>query len=331
MVDPEAVTPRTDPKLPPGSDPLSEVLQLLQLNGVLYCNAELTDPWGIEVPELPGVMNVEVVTSGHCWLELEGEVPVFMPAGSLVLIPRGRRHKLRGNPGDRTTWLEDIPIERIGDRFENMRFGGGGRLTQVTYYGVRFDPYLADRLIRLLPETLQLRTHADDDNWLHGTIRFIAQEARQRLPGSETVITRLADILVIQAIRTWVESVRAEEHGWIAALHDRQIGKALSLMHRRPEHDWRVATLAREVGMSRSGFSARFTALVGESVLQYLTGLRMQLAHRELRETSDSLAKIAERVGYQSEPAFNRAFKRVVGMPPGAVRKLHAGQAESIL
>ena len=149
--------------------------------------------------------------------------------------------------------------------------------------------------------------------------------SRQPLPGSETVITRLADILVIQAIRSWIESVREQENGWIAALHDRQIGKAMTLMHRQPERDWRVASLAREVGMSRSGFSARFTALMGESVLQYLTGLRMQLAHRELRHSTDSLAKIAQRVGYHSEPAFNRAFKRVVGMPPGAVRRGYKG------
>lgn len=324
MQDPLLVKPRTDPELPPSSDPLGEVLQLLQLSGVLYCNAELTDPWGIEVPALPGVMNVEVVTSGHCWIEVDGQAPVFMPEGSLVLIPRGLRHRLRGNPGDRTTRLEEIPVERIGDRFENMRFGGGGRGTRITYYGVRFDPYLADRLIRLLPDMLHLRTHVDDGGWLHGTIRFIAQEARQRLPGSETVITRLADILVIQAIRTWIEQVRDEERGWIAALHDRRIGKAMSLMHRRPEHDWRVETLAREIGMSRSGFAARFTALVGEPVLQYLTGLRMRYAHRELRQTSDTLARIAERVGYRSEPAFNRAFKRVMGVPPGAVRKQSA-------
>ncbi len=318
--------PRIDPELPPSSDPFGEVLQLLQLTGVLYCNAQLSAPWGIELPQLPGVMNVEVVTSGHCWIEFEGETPVYLPEGSLVLIPRGRRHVLRGNPGDKATWLEDIPVERIGNRFENMQFGGGGRLTHVTYYGVRFDPYLADRLVRLLPDMLHVRTHIDDGSWLQSTIQFIAREAQLRLPGSETVITRLADILVIQAIRTWIESVREEEQGWIAALHDPQIGKAMSLMHRQPERNWLVESLAHEIGMSRSGFSARFTAMVGESVKQYLTGLRMQLAHRDLRDTTDTLARIAERVGYQSEHAFNRAFKREMGMAPGAVRRLHTRQ-----
>lgn len=320
-------TPSVDPKLPPSADPLGEVLQLLQLSGVLYCNAELTDPWGIEIPDLPGVMNVEVVTSGHCWIELDGEPPVFMPEGSLVLVPRGNRHVLRGNPGDRTTALEQIPVERIGDRFENMVFGGGGRTTRITYYGVRFDPYVADRLVRLLPTLLHLRTDIDDGSWLTSTIRFIAREARQRQPGSELIITRLADILVIHAIRAWIADAREEERGWIVALHDRQVGKALSLMHRDPGQPWQVESLARETGMSRSGFSARFTELVGEPAMQYLTTLRMQLAMRELNQTTDTLARIAERVGYQSEPAFNRAFKRVIGMPPGAVRRQRSADA----
>lgn len=321
MTETIAQTPNVDPVLPASADPLGEVLRLLQLSGVLYCNAELSDPWGVEVPELPGVMNVEVVTSGSCWIEVDGQPPVFMPAGSLLLIPRGRRHWLRGKPGDRTTGLEVIPVEKIGERFENMRFGGGGRQTRVTYYGVRYDPYLAARLINLLPEALHLRTHPDEDEWLHSTIRFIDREARERQPGSETVITRLADIVVIQAIRSWMESAREEKSGWIAALHDRWIGKAMMLMHRQPARDWRVDSLAREIGMSRSGFSARFTTLMGEPVLQYLTSLRMQLAHRELRETRDTQARIAERVGYHSEPAFNRAFRRVMGMTPGEARK----------
>ena len=321
MAEPHYVTPRIDPQLPPSTDPLSDVLQLLQLNGVLYCNAELSEPWGVEIPALSGVMNVQVVVSGHCWLEVEDEPPIYMPEGSLVLIPRGRRHKLRANPGDKTTWLEDIPIERYGERFERMIFGGGGQLTRITYFGVRFDPYLADRLIRLLPEVLLLRTRVEDGSWLSSTIRFIAEEASARRPGNETVVTRLADILVIQAIRTWIDSVRDEDSGWIAALHDPYIGKAMSLMHHRPQQNWQVESLAQQVGLSRSGFSARFTAIVGESVLSYLTSLRMQLAYRELRETSDTLATIAERVGYHSEPAFNRAFKRIVGKPPGLARK----------
>jgi AraC-like DNA-binding protein len=244
-----------------------------------------------------------------------------MPEGSLVVIPRGNRHTLRANPGDRATLLADIPVERTGERFERMRFGGDGRLTCVTYFGVRFDPYVADRLIRLLPDTLQIHTQGNDGSWLQSTIQFIAQEAQHRQPGSETVVTKLADIFVIQAIRTWIESVREEDQGWIAALHDRHIGKAMSLMHRYPERDWRVESLARAIGMSRSGFSARFTQLMGESVKHYLTALRMQRAHRDLRQSDDSLARIAERVGYKSEPAFNRAFKREVGIPPGSVRK----------
>lgn len=294
---------------------------MLQLTGVLYCRAELTEPWGIELPALEGVMMVEVVTSGHCWIELEGRAPVFMPEGSLALIPRGIRHKIRSSPTARSELLADVPIELVGERFEIMRYGGGGRLTQVAYCGVRFDHILADRLIKLLPEILHVRTLEEDDGWLQNTIRFISREARQMLPGNETVITRLADILVIQAIRSWIETVRQEESGWIAALRDRQIGKALAIIHRQPEVNWSVASLAREIGMSRSGFSARFSTLVGESVLHYLTNLRMQLANQQLLQTSDSLAKIAQRVGYNSEPAFNRAFKRVIGIPPGAVRK----------
>ena len=180
-------------------------------------------------------MFVEVVTSGQCWLEIEGQSALFLPEGSLVVIPRGNRHQIRGNPGDRVTPLEAVPIERIGERFEKMRFGGGGRQTRITYFGVRFDPYLAERLVRMLPRVLQLRTQEEDETWLNSTIQFIKQEAEIQPPGSETIITRLADVLVIQVIRAWVQSNQGEQQGWIAALHDVKIGKALSLMHRHPE------------------------------------------------------------------------------------------------
>ncbi|MFC1774497.1 AraC family transcriptional regulator, partial [Pseudomonadota bacterium] len=160
----------------------------------------------------------------------------------------------------------------------------------------------------------------DEGSWLQSTLRFIAREARELRPGGETVITHLADILIIQAIRAWIDSVPETERGWLAALRDKQVGTSLAAIHREPEKDWTVASLAKAVGMSRSGFSARFTNLVGESAKRYLTRLRMQLARVQLQESSDSLALLADRFGYQSEAAFSRAFKREFGVAPGSVR-----------
>ena len=191
MTDPKPTTPRVKPGLPSSSDPLGEVLQLLQLTGALYCRAELTEPWGIELPNLEDVIMVEVVTSGHCWIELEGQTPVFMPQGSLAMMPRGTQHKIRSSPNAKTELLSNIPIELIGDRFETMHYGGGGKLSQITYFGVRFDNALADRLIRLLPEILHVQSFKEDDGWLQNTVQFISREAQQMLPGNETVITRL--------------------------------------------------------------------------------------------------------------------------------------------
>jgi AraC-like DNA-binding protein len=321
MIDFQPTTPRITPQLQSSTDPFDEVLQLLQLTGVLYCRAELTEPWGLEIPAIDGVMTLYVVTSGHCWIELDGQVPVFLPESSLAMVPRTCQHKLRSDPAAATRHITEVPVELVTERFERMHFGGGGKLTRIAYCGVRFDHVLADRLVNLLPDLLHVRTLEEDDGWLHNTVRFISREAQQMLPGNETVIARLADILVIQAMRTWIESMRDGERGWIAALYDRQVGRALALLHAQPGSDWSVVSLAREVGMSRSGFSARFTSMLGEPVLHYLTHLRMQLAQRELRQTNDTLAKIAARVGYHSEPAFNRAFKRVMGVPPGTMRR----------
>ena len=320
-IDYQPERPRINPDLPPSADPFDEVLQLLQLTGVLYCKAELSAPWGIEVPAIAGVMTVYVVTVGHCWIELEDRPPVFLPEGSLAMVPRTCRHELRSDPMAKTTALADVPVERVSERFERMHYGGGGSLARVTYCGVRFDHVLAARLTSLLPELLHVRSFGDEGGWIQDSVRFISREAQEMLPGNETIITRLADILVIQAIRSWIESMRDEDRGWIAALYDRRIGKALAAMHRHPERNWNVASLAHNSGMSRSGFSERFTSMVGEPVMHYLTHLRMQLAQRDLKRSTDSLVKIAERVGYHSEPAFNRAFKRVMGLPPGEVRK----------
>lgn len=312
--------PNTSIELPPSADPLCETLHMLRLTGVLYCHAELTAPWGIDLPSLEGCMMLEIVTAGRCWLEVDGEDPRQLQQGSLALMPHGTGHCIRSSPTAGTRPLSAIPVEPVGDRYEIMRYGGGGDFTQITYCGVRFDHIAAQRLTGLLPKVLQVETLNQDDGWLQNTVHFISHEAKQRRPGGETVITRLADILVIQAIRSWIDSAPEAEQGWLAALRDKQVGKALARIHREPQMNWTVASLAREVGMSRSGFSARFTDLVGEPAMFYLTRWRMQLARRQLLETSDPLSVLAYRYGYQSEAAFSRAFKRIFGVPPGSVR-----------
>ena len=307
--------------IPGFNDPLGETLHLLRLNGSLYCRSELKAPWGIDMPAFEGHMMFHVITSGHCWLDVEGEEPRLLQQGSLALVPHGNGHKIRSHPSSDVEPLFDIPVEKISERYEVMRYGGDGELTHLTCGVVSFDHMVGRRLIRELPQILQMGAWDDDeDSWLQSTLRFIAREARVLRPGGETVITHLADIIIIQAIRAWIVSAPEANRGWLAALRDDQVGRALAAMHRQPDALWTIDSLAKEVGMSRSGFSARFTQLVGESAMRYLTQWRMQIARAQLMETSDSLAILAERLGYQSEAAFSRAYKRVFGVSPGSVR-----------
>jgi AraC-like DNA-binding protein len=312
---------RTNTHIANFTDPLGETLHLLRLTGTLYCRSELTAPWGIDLPAFDDCMMFHIVTAGHCWLDLEGEEPRLLQQGSLALVPHGNGHCLRSSPQEEAVPLFDIPVDKVSDRYEIMRHGGTGELTQLTCCVVRFDHVAGQQLIKLLPKVLQVNSWAEEeDSWLQSTLRFIAREAREPKPGGETVITHLADILIIQAIRSWIDSASDADLGWLAALRDNQIGRAIAAIHREPEKNWSVASLAREVGMSRSGFSAGFTNLVGESAMRYLTQWRMQLARVQLQETTDTLSVLAHRLGYQSEAAFCRAFKRVFGVSPGSVR-----------
>lgn len=308
--------------VPDITDPLGETLHLLRLTGSLYCRSELTAPWGIELPPFEDCMMFHIVTSGRCWLEVEGEQPRLLQQGSLALVPHGNGHTVRCSPTDKAVPLFDIPVEQVSDRYEVMRYGGEGELTHLTCGVVRLDHVAGQQLIAQLPKVLQVDTWNDEEgSWLQSTLRFISREAREPQPGGETVITHLADILIIQAIRSWINSAPEADQGWLAALRDKQVGRALALIHSAPDKDWSLAELAKEVGMSRSGFSARFTNMVGESAMRYLTHWRMQLAHAQMLDTSDSLSVVADRLGYQSEVAFCRAFKRVFGVSPGSVRQ----------
>jgi AraC-like DNA-binding protein len=187
---------------------------------------------------------------------------------------------------------------------------------------VRLEHPAARSLVAALPDAIHFEAvTAPDVERIHATLSLIAAETARPRPGGEAVITRLADVLVIQAIRVWMETDPAARTGWLGAMRDRQIGRALALIHADPTRAWTVAALAREVAMSRSGFAARFTTLVGEPAMQYLTRVRMQVAVTALRDEGASVAELAGRLGYRSQAAFARAFKRVVGVGPGAIKR----------
>lgn len=307
--------------VPPVSDPLSEVLHSLHLTGALYCVARLGAPWGIEVPRLDGLMTLQVVTSGQCWLDVDGTEPVLLGPGSMTLIPQGSAHQMYSTPGTATLPLFDLPVERISDRFETMRHGGDGAPCHVTYGALRFDPVAGHRLTGVLPPLIHLDAlEADTTGWMHATLRLIAAEASQLDPGAEIIITRIADVLVIQAIRSWLRHAPVSEQGWIAAFDDEAIGQALALIHQDPAASWNVAGLATRVGMSRSVFSARFSALVGVPVMAYVSQWRLQLARTRLRSTTDTVSSVATGLGYHSEATFSRAYRRTFGAPPGSDR-----------
>lgn len=308
--------------LPPSSDPLGEALHLLRLTGSVYARSELSAPWGIDLPPLEGHMMFHIVTAGRCWLEADGSEPLRLERGSLALVPHGLGHRLVDEPGREAISFFDLPVQRITERYEFLEHGGGGEACRLICVVVRFDHAAAERLVDALPPVLHLDAWGGgDDRWLADTLRFIAREAEALRPGGETVITRLADILVIQTVRHWIETEADVDTGWLAALRDDQVGRAIAALHREPGADWTLESLARTAAMSRSAFAARFTAVVGEPAMRYLTRWRLQLARMALRECDDALGVVAERFGYRSEAAFCRAFKREFGVSPGSDRR----------
>lgn len=315
-----------DPWAP--SDPLGEALHFLRMNGAFYSRSDLTAPWGLTLMPMRGYIWFHVVTRGLAWLECEGSEPIELRPGELALVPHGKGHVLRSEPGAPAPGILDLEREQVSERFEILRHGGGGAPTLMVCGAVRFDHPAARNLVEILPETIRVEAlDSPQAEWLQSTLRLMAAEARAMRPGGESVITRLGDILVIQAIRHWIETDPAAQTGWLGALKDRQIGHALSLIHRNPGREWTVAALADESAMSRSAFAARFTELVGVTAMGYVAKWRMHVALNALTEEGATISGLASRLGYRSEAAFARAFKRVVGISPGAAKRVGELQA----
>ncbi len=306
----------------PPSDALGQALHFLRMNGAFYCRSELTAPWGMTLPAMPDYLWFHVVTRGRARVVPESGEAVTLDAGDFALVPHGEGHGLDSEPGAATPFILDLEREQVSDRYEILRHGGDGEPTMLLCGAVRFEHPAARELVSAMPAVIHLEAAESPRlERMYGVIRLMAAEAEELQPGGEAVITRLADILVIQAVRAWIEQDPAAQSGWLGALQHPQVGRALALIHEDPARAWTVAALAHELAMSRSAFAARFTELVGEPVMSYVTRWRMYLAHDMLRRDGTTVAELAGHLGYRSEAAFARAFKRVMGTPPGAVRR----------
>ncbi|MBD0322234.1 MAG: AraC family transcriptional regulator [Aldersonia sp.] len=297
------------------SDLLTTALQDFGMSGMFYAVSDLSAPWGIDIPPLPSMLTFHLLTEGSApaLVEVEEERHWFTP-GEVLLVPHGTGHSIRDDVRSRCTPLFDLPREELTDRYERIRIDGGGAPSTLICGAVTFSGLAVGRLVRSLPACLV--ASGADAQWQRAAMDVIAAESRNPRPGSDVVTARLADVLVVQAIRSWLES-SPPERGWAAAVHDPAVGAALVAFHADPARAWTLQSLAAEAGMSRSAFAARFVALLGEPVMSYVTSWRMDLAARLVCEGGLPLSRVAERVGYQSEAAFNRAFRRTHGCTPG--------------
>lgn len=304
-------------------DPLGETLQQLRMKGMFYCHSELSEPWGMEMPVMKGVLMFHVVMEGSCLLRMEGTEERILRPGEFALVPHGEGHLLSSGHKVHCVDLFEIERKEYSERYEVLEWGGGGAKTSMICGAVRFEHPAAVQLVRLLPRLIHVTRWGEiEAEWIQSTLRLLELETRLLRPGSDAVITRLSDILLIQALRWWLSESSGAQKGWLGALRDERIGQVMIWMHRAPERDWTVESLASKVAMSRSGFSARFSELVGESPKRYLTRWRMQVALDLLREDEQlTLWEVADRFGYRSEAAFSRAFKRMLGVSPGKARR----------
>ncbi|MEM7276454.1 MAG: AraC family transcriptional regulator, partial [Actinomycetota bacterium] len=281
-------------------------------------------------PAVPDCLWFHVVTSGTCVL-IDGEGRRHsMGPGDIAILPRGSGHRATDGSDTDTPVVFDLPHHYVSRRYAILRHGAAaGPLTTVVCGLVQLGHPAARPLLAALPEVIHVErtTVGAGWDWLPPMLGLMAEETRRAKPGGETVVTRLCDVVVIQGLRHWIDTDPAARTGWLGALRDPEVGRAMALIHTEPAQPWTVEGLARAAGLSRSAFAVRFAELVGRTPKQYLTSWRMRLAEDLLATTSDGVLSIATELGYGSEAAFSRAFKRETGRPPSAVRRSGGGRS----
>jgi AraC-like DNA-binding protein len=325
------------------TDVLSEVLSAVRLTGSVYFDVTAAAPWVAEAPAsaliadmvMPGAQHAieyHVVTRGSCWISVvDGEPfePVRLEEGDVAVLPHGEPHALSSSPGMRAA--PDLEMHRRPDDDSALPFelktGSGGEGDAHLICGFfTCDARPFNPLLEALPRFMHFgRKTTPADGMLEQFIRFAAAETSNKRAGAQSILNRLSELMFVEAIRAHMDRLPDSNTGWLAGLHDPLVGRVLTLLHARPADPWTLEDLAVSAGTSRSALAERFSALMGYPPIHYLTRWRMQLAAKRLRDSNAKVAAVAQEVGYDSEAAFSRAFKKFSGCAPSDWRSRNKG------
>jgi AraC-like DNA-binding protein len=318
------------------ADALSDVLRTIRLTGATFFHVMAKAPWVAEQPGpemilpkiLPGAEHMiayHVVTEGRCFASLIGGEPILLEAGEVIVFTKGDPHVMSSGPGMRGDPFAQGVIDAAtsGQLPFLINFGGDGSTSAKLICGfLAFDAYPFNPLLDNLPPMIKAGKPRHRDAGFIGQLVHLALiESANKRTGGESVLARLSELMFIEVVRQYLEAIPPEQTGWLAGLRDPYVGKALSLMHRGRAQNWTMDDLAKEVGLSRSVLAERFTALVGLPPMHYLAKWRIQRASGLLYRSSTNIATVATEIGYGSEAAFSRAFKKMVGVSPSEWRR----------
>jgi len=312
-------------------DALSEVLKTVKLDSAFFFNAEFSAPWSFRSPascKLAPYINrsgghvivFHMLTEGHAYAQLLDERLAIVP-GDVVIFPHGDSHTFESDPCPDALDGEGELQRIFSQGLKLSRMGGGGEIARFVCGYMLCEPSLSQVFLARLPSMFKVNIRQEQSGqWLENSIRYSFADTNANDAGGQAVLAKLSEALFIETLRRYMRLLPAGQTGWLAGARDAEVGKVLALIHRQPAAPWTIATLAREAGISRPVLAARFRQCLGEPPVAYLTRWRMQLGAQMLSSTSDSVAQIASKVGYDSEQSFNRAFKRNFGNPPARYR-----------
>jgi AraC-like DNA-binding protein len=309
------------------TDPLSEMLRGLRLDGVEYGRFQMKAPWGLAFPAQEAA-RFHFVSGRGCWLLTPAKDWVRIEPGDAVLLPRGAEHALASAPDADVIPFCRCAFQQVCEKVFETSGGGAGDETLLFSGSMTFNVDRLHPLLRLMPELMQVHEATINEPGIPDLLKTMGCEVALDRVGAGGILARLADVVAASLIRSWVERGCGDASGWIAAARDPEIGRVLAAIHLNPSADWSIEALAKTMRGSRSAFAERFTRVVGETPARYVAQVRMHHARQWLTRDKARIGVVAQRLGYDSEASFSRAFKRVMGVPPSHFRAGDAGPAD---